>query len=141
MDVSTPNHTDCSSSPRETIVSVWCRVKDLIATFDSPGTRHYVARCISLVERLVGQTHPPVTAADVVAAIQSELPLPASVEDLPPTGVLGLCINVATVVSHDEEDPVESIIRALSDRGVESSCFPGAADRESSRKKERDQDI
>jgi hypothetical protein len=131
MDASKLESSCSSSSARARPLSVWARLIDLIKTFDSPGTEDYVGRCISLVERLVAQTDPPVTGAEVIGAIQSELPIPTSTADLPPTGVLGLCVNIATIVSHDEEDPVESIIKALRDRGLEYSCFPGTFDRES----------
>ena len=77
-----------------------------------------------------------VTAADVVAAIQSELPIPTTASEVPVTGVLGLCVNLATIVRHDEEDPIELILRAFNGSGIESHCFPGAHERESVRLKE-----
>ena len=128
-------------SPGATPVSIWSLLKELIWTFDSPTSKYYVERCISLIDRLVAQTEPLVTATDLVGAIQSELPIPASSSQLPPTGLLGLCVNLATIVRHNEEDPAEYILRALSDKGIEFTCFPGAYDRESKRKEERDNDI
>ena len=83
---------------------------------------------------------PPVSGEDLIGALQSELPIPISISELPRTGVLGLCVNLITIVRLDEVDPVEHILRAFEEEGVEATCFPGAHDRESERSREREAD-
>ena len=69
---------------------------------------------------------PPVSGEDLIGALQSELPIPISISELPRTGVLGLCVNLITIVRHDEVDPVEHILRAFEEEGFEAACFPGS---------------
>jgi hypothetical protein len=109
-----------------------------MAQFDSPVTKYYLERCIGLVERLITNVEPLPSGADLVGSIQNDLSIPTSASELPTTGVLGLCVNLITIVSQDEEDPIELLLTTLSDRGVESICFPGAYERESKRQTERD---
>jgi hypothetical protein len=94
-----------------------------------------------LAERLALRTEQHISGAELISAIQGELHIPTSVSELPPTGILGLRVNLITIVHHDEEDPLELILRALEDIGVESTCFPGGHDRESQRIRERDNDV
>jgi hypothetical protein len=101
-----------------------------MGTFDSPSTKLYVGRCIGLVETIVSNTQPQLNAEDLVEAIQSELKTPSQTSELPPVGVLGLCVNVITIVRNDFEDPIESIMKAFSDSGVEAVCFPGSCERQ-----------
>jgi hypothetical protein len=82
-----------------------------------------------------------VSGTDLVAAIQSELPIPTTISELPSSGILGLCINLITIVHAEEEDPVECIVRAFEDAGIDFTCFPGEYDRESQRNKERDREV
>ncbi len=65
------------------------------------------------------------------------MPIPTEVAELPPTGILGLCVNIATIVHVDVEDPVECLIMALTEVGIDFTCFPGAYSRETERLKER----
>jgi hypothetical protein len=87
-------------------------------SFDSPVSKAYVSRCISLVESIASRTEPPISGLDLVSAIQEEVPIPTTISGLPPNGILGLCVNLITIVRHDEEDPVELIMRVLKDEGV-----------------------
>jgi hypothetical protein len=112
-----------------------------MGTFDSPTTKLYVGRCIALAERIVSNTEPLPKGIDLVATIQNELKIPATASELPPVGVLGLCINLITIVRNDSEDPMEFILNALIDGGVEAACFPGAYERESERLRERNSNI
>jgi hypothetical protein len=96
----------------------------------------YVERCIALAKRLISNTDPLPSGAELVGAIQNDLAIPTSQSELPPAGILGLCVNLITIVSHDSEDPIEMILTTLSDGGVEFACFPGAYERESERKRE-----
>ena len=48
-----------------------------------------------------------VCGAELVSAIQAELAIPTVIAELPPSGLLGICVNLITVVHHAEEDPVE----------------------------------
>ena len=57
---------------------------------------------------------------------------------MPPVGILGFCLNLITIVSHDTEDPIEPILKTLSEAGVESFCFPGIYERQTERQTERD---
>jgi hypothetical protein len=100
-------------------------------TFDSPTTKDYISTCISLAERIASRADQAISGADLVTAIQSELHIPIAVSELPPSGILGLGINLITIVSHDEEDPVELIMSAFKEEGVEASCFPASHDRNS----------
>ncbi len=61
------------------------------------------------------------------------IPIPTKSAKLPPTGLLGLCVNLATIVRNDEVDPVECLIRALSEAGLDFACFPGEYSREAER--------
>ena len=54
-----------------------------------------------------------VCAEDLVAAIQTELDIPTSVSEIPPSGVLGILVNLITIVAHSEEDPIEQICSAF----------------------------
>ena len=83
---------------------------------------------------------PEVSGADLIGALQCELPIPISISELPATGVLGLCVNLITIVHHDEVDPVEHILKAFVEDGVNATCFPGAHDRESERSRQREED-
>jgi hypothetical protein len=65
------------------------------------------------------------------------MPILTTIAELPPTGILGLCVHLATITHRDEEDPVECLIRALSEGGINFSCFPGSHSREVDRMKER----
>jgi hypothetical protein len=38
--------------------------------------------------------------------------------ELPPVGVLGLCVNIITIVRNDVEDPIEFVLKALIEGGV-----------------------
>ena len=51
-----------------------------------------------------------------------------------------MCVNIITIVQHAEEDPIECIVRDLTEAGVDFICFPGAYDRESQRQKEMNSD-
>jgi hypothetical protein len=106
-------------------------------SFKTPITEEYVARCIGLAERLNSRTDPPVSGVDLIGVIQEELPIPTSISELPPTGILGLCVNMITIVCKAEEEPMERILRALEEDGVEATCIPGTHDRESERARER----
>ncbi len=57
--------------------------------------------------------------------------IPTKSSELPPVGVLGLCINAITIVRNDIEDPIELVLKAFIDNGVEAVCFPEAYERES----------
>ena len=105
--------------------------------FDSPTTKLYVGSCIALAKRLVSNTVPLPSGAELVGTIQNDLAIPTSVSELPPAGILGICVNLITIVSHDSEDPIEIILRTLSDEGLEFVCFPGAYDREFERERDR----
>jgi hypothetical protein len=83
--------------------------------FDSPTTKDYIKRCIHLAESSASKTVPPISGEELVTAIQSELHVPTAVSELPPSGILGLGINLITIVHHDEEDPIELILRTLKD--------------------------
>ena len=105
----------------------------MLTQFDSPTTKLYVGRCIALAERLNCNAEPLPSGEELVDTIQNELVIPTSPSELPPAGVLGLCVNIITIVRHDSEDPIEFIMKTLADGGVESMCFPGAYERESER--------
>jgi hypothetical protein len=100
---------------------------------DSPTTKLYVGSVIALAKKLLSNAEPLPSGADLVGTIQNDLAIPTSVSDLPPAGILGVCVNLVTIVSHDSEDPIEIILKTLSDKGLELVCFPGAYDRESER--------
>jgi hypothetical protein len=117
--------------------SIWGRLIDVLAQFDSPATKYYLEKCNALVERLITNVKPLPTGADLVGSIQNELHIPTSASELPTTGVLGLCVNLITIVCQEEEDPIELILSSLSDGGVDSICFPGTYERESKRQTER----
>jgi hypothetical protein len=70
----------------------------VISSFDCAITKDYVAACIAIVEKIVLKAQPLVTGTDLVTAIQTELPIPTSDLELPPTGLLGLCVNLITIV-------------------------------------------
>jgi hypothetical protein len=86
---------------------------------------------MTLVERITSNTESLISGADIVNAIQGEVPIPTEISVLPDAGVLGLCINLITIVCHDEEDPIECILRVFIDGEVEATCLPGANERES----------
>jgi hypothetical protein len=90
------------------------------------------------VDRIVSKAEPVVSGVDLVAAIQSELPIPTSTLELRPAGLLGICVNIITIVSNAEEDPIECILKVLNDDGIEFICFPGQYERESERLREKD---
>jgi hypothetical protein len=92
-----------------------------------------VAACIALVNRILSKTEPTVCGEDLVEALQTELPIPTSASDIPSSGLLGVCVNLVTIVCHAEEDPIEYVLAALTEGGVDFTCFPGAYDRESAR--------
>ncbi len=115
MDSSDSDFTEFEQPSVAAIVSIWSRLKELLACFETVETTHYVSRCMSLAERLAAKTEPIVIAEELVLAIQSELPIPVTPSQLPTTGVLGLCVNLATILRHDEEDPIECIVRTFSD--------------------------
>ncbi len=102
-----------------------------MASFDSHETRNYVGRCISLAEKLATEIEPTITPTDLIVAIQSELPIPITLSELPPTGILGMIVNLSTIVSNDAEDPIEYVEKTFFDRGIKASVFPGSCDRES----------
>jgi hypothetical protein len=129
MDPKSANIPASVSSPGPRTLSIWSRLIELMGTFDSPQTRHYVGHCISLAERIASQTEPLVSPTELLVAIQSELPIPITSSSLPPTGLLGLCVNLATITCHVEEDPIEDILRIYSERGIDATCYPGAHDR------------
>jgi hypothetical protein len=79
-----------------------------------------------------------VCGRDLIDAIQSELPIPASQSELPLTGILGICVNLITIVHNYEEDPIEVILRVLSEEGLNFICFPEAYDRDTERLKEKE---
>jgi hypothetical protein len=110
--------------------TIWSRMIEVLGQFDSPVTKTYVSRCVALIERIVSNAEPLVSGADIVMAIQSELAIPSKESELPAVGLLGLCINLITIVRHDEEDPVECILRGFDDEQVDCACFPGAYERE-----------
>jgi hypothetical protein len=113
--------------------TIWSRLTELMGSFESEVTTSYVSTCIALVEKIASKAQPLVRGTDLIYAIQAELPIPTSASELPPAGVLGVCINLITIVRHGEEDPIECILTAFSDCGVDFICFPGAYDRESQR--------
>ncbi len=103
----------------------------MMGTFDGPTTNNYVNSCIALVMRIINHSEPQVSGADLVSSIQTELAIPTVLSEIPPAGLLGLCVHLITIVQHDEEDPIECIVRALTDAAVNFSCFPGSYDRQS----------
>jgi hypothetical protein len=90
------------------------------------------------VERVVSRAEPLVRGADLVAAIQSELPIPTSTLELRPAGLLGICLNIITIVNNAEEDPIECILTVFNKDGIEFICFPGQYERESKRLTEKE---
>ena len=72
-----------------------------MGTFESPTAKLYVGRCIGLAKRIVSNTEPLPKGVDLAAAIQDEMKIPAAASELPPVGVLGLCVNVITIVRND----------------------------------------
>jgi hypothetical protein len=113
--------------------SIWASLVQVLSSFDGPITKHYVGSCIALVKRIEANVEPLVTGSDLVGAIQAELPIPTSASELPPSGLLGLCVNLITIVMHTEEDPIEEAVAALNKAGVEFICIPGPHDRDSAR--------
>ena len=87
-------------------------------SFNSPITKQYVEKCIAVAERLVSNSKPLPSGADLVGAIQSELMITNLSLELPPVGVLGLCVNIITIVRNDVEDPIEFVLKALIEGGV-----------------------
>jgi hypothetical protein len=110
---------------------------EFIRTLDSVVTKEYVNRCADLAERLASNAEPQVSGEDLIAAIQEEVPIPTTISDLPPTGLLGLCVNLVTIVHHEEEDPIENVLRTLSEGGIQLICYPGTHHRESQREHDR----
>jgi hypothetical protein len=130
MDASLPNSFSSESTPAALQASIWSQLIELMATFDSATTKNYVSACIALVEKIVSKAQPQICATDLINAIQTELPIPTSASDLPPAGLLGLCVNLITIVRHSEEDPIECILAGFTVEGVDFICFPGPYDRE-----------
>ena len=93
------------------------------------------------MEKILSKTEPLPTGNDLVATIQNELNIPTTASELPSVGVLGLCINLITIVRNDDEDPIELIMNAFNVGGVEAACFPGAFERESERQRVRNSNI
>jgi hypothetical protein len=86
-----------------------------------------------MVERIMAKADPMVCGEDLVSALQTELTIPTSASDMPSSGLLGVCVNLVTIVCHAEEEPIEYFLTALTDGRVDFICFPGAHDRESAR--------
>ena len=93
--------------------SIWSSLLQVIASFDSPITKNYIAACNSYVERILSKSDPTICGEDLVSVLQTELPIPTSVSQLPPSGILGICVNLITIVVHSEEDPVELVLDAF----------------------------
>jgi hypothetical protein len=111
----------------------WASLVQLLNSFDGPITKQYVGNCIAVVKSIESKSEPLVSGADLVSAIQAEMPIPTSASELPPSGLLGLRVNLITIVHHAEEDPIEEAVAALKDAGVEFICIPGPHDRDSTR--------
>jgi hypothetical protein len=107
--------THAVSSSEASKPTLWSRLNEVLGSFDCAITKHYVAKCMELVEKVVSKAEPHVRGADLIAAIQSEMPIPTSTLELHPTGLLGMCVNIITIVSNAEEDPIECISKALND--------------------------
>jgi hypothetical protein len=141
MEANSAAISTASSSPGTSEATIWSRLIELMSSFDSQTTKIYVRRCIALAERLVTNTEPVPHGVELVGTIQNEMKIPGTASELPPVGVLGLCVNVITIVRNDSEDPMEFILNALILGGVEAACFPGAYERESERLRERNSNI
>jgi hypothetical protein len=133
MDTAFPCSFASASSSAALETTIWSRLIELMGSFDCAVTKNYVSACIALVEKIVSKAQPLVCGADLICAIQTEVPIPTSASELPPAGLLGVCVNLITIVRHAEEDPIECILTALTDGGVDFICFPGAYERESER--------
>ena len=120
-----------ASSSGALSTGIWNRFIELMNSFDSPITKNYVTTCTKLVEKIVLRAQPLVTGTDLVTAIQTEVPIPTLPSELKPTGLLGLSVNLITIVLHAEEDPIECIVRALTETGIDFICFPEAYERQS----------
>jgi hypothetical protein len=118
--------------------TIWSSLVHLITSFDCPITKSYVDSCIAIVKKIESNTEPPVSGADLVAAIQTELPIPTSASELPPSGLLGLCVNFITIAHHAQEDPIEEAEVALNQAGAKFICIPGPHERASTRQRERE---
>lgn len=131
MDAETSIVAPSKSSTGTENASIWTSLLQLITSFDCPITKCYVDNCIAIVKKIESNTEPRVSGADLVAAIQTELPIPTSTSELPPSGLLGICVNFITIVHHTEEDPIEEAIDALNQVGAKFICIPGSHDRAS----------
>jgi hypothetical protein len=130
MDSTFPKSFASASSSASLETSIWSRLIEVISSFDCAITKDYVAACIAIVEKIMSKEQPLIIGTDLIAAIQTELPIPTSAIELAPAGLLGVCINLITIVQPTEEDPIECILSALIDGGFDFICFPGAYDRE-----------
>ncbi len=131
MESSIPKSLPAASNLSTLTTGIWSRLIELMNSFDCPTTKNYVTTCITVVDRIILKAHPLVTGIDLVTAIQTEVPIPTLASELKPVGILGLIVNLITIVVHSEEDPIESIVSSLKEAGVDFMCLPGAYDRES----------
>jgi hypothetical protein len=125
-----------TSGPEQ--AGIWPVLVQLLGSFDGPITKQYIASCIDVVKRIEYNAEPQISGADLVGALQAELPIPTSASELPPSGLLGLRVNLITIVHHAEEDPIEEAVGALKGAGVDFICLPGPHDRASARQRDRD---
>ena len=107
MESTSPNVIGLALNSTASKTSIWSCLLEVMASFDSPITRHYIARCNSVVERMLSNDDPKICGEDLVTTLQSELPIPTSASQVPISGILGLCVNMITIVYNSEEDPVE----------------------------------
>lgn len=120
-----------SSNPQDTQFTVWTHLLD---TFPVTQINTEVR---DLVVRFMEKTDPRPSALDLVGALHRRV---NSCKPVLHPATRKLTLTICTMVKNDSEDPIEVIIKVLTDDGFDCGVLPKPSDRQLMYKTDRERD-